>query len=112
MNVSIRFNQIKEKSIENSFLPLEVGKNFKLYFYRKLQLVSFLMMNSWLGFFNETSARTNFFPKEKTPRRTAYGIDRVKIFFHCLYAGKLQPSTYISPYFTVSSEEVFFQRPN
>ena len=22
-----------------------------------------------------------FFPKEKTPRRTAYGIDRVKIFF-------------------------------
>ena len=53
-----------------------------------------------------------FFPKEKTPRRTAYGIDRVKIFFHCLYAGKLQPETNISPYFTVSSEEVFFQRPN
>ena len=38
-----------------------------------------------------------FFPKEKTPRRTAYGIDRVKFFFHGLYAGKLQPSTNISP---------------
>ena len=87
LNVSIRFNQIKEKSIENSFLPLEVGKNFKLYFYSLL--VSFLMMNSWLGFFNETSARTNFFPERKNPKTNCLRYWSSQKFFSLFICRKI-----------------------
>ena len=43
-------------------------------------------------------------------RRTAYDIARVKKYFVCLCVGKLQLSVWISSHFTVSKEEVFFQR--